>query len=357
MQNRKYLYSTLFFLLMGCQLLAQMLHTRDFQINAANPMYRFTSLIHASNGYIYAGTTHGLYRFDGETFEKTEWANRLITDSVTCLMEDHTHTIWAGFQNGVLARIIKGKLEEVQMEEGHPAKPVTCMLQDKQNQIWFGTNGEGIYVIRNNRQFLVNDENGLNDGHIHALCVTDDGDILATTDQGISICRTSGKSIHVKNYGPQQGLPDYLATSICPAGNNRYWIGFQDNGVCLFDHNSEHCSVPAFSSNWSFGNVNDLSITRQYLWIATSETGLLKYDLNKQAIQKTSPALKSFNSVQNLLQDAEGNLWFSSGNKSLIHTFGETLEMIPAIDKSLFPQVHALSIDAGNGLWLNEDRA
>ena len=38
----------------------------------------------------------------------------------------------------------------------------------------------------------MNDENGLNDGHIHALCVTDDGDILVTTDQGISTCRTSG---------------------------------------------------------------------------------------------------------------------------------------------------------------------
>ncbi|MFM2359201.1 MAG: hypothetical protein RLY16_1194 [Bacteroidota bacterium] len=330
---------------------------KSFQIDPTNPLHKITCVTQSSDGYFYTGTTHGLYRFDGIVFEKILSTPEINSDSITAIFEDKSKQLWIGYHNGVIARKIHNQIVPYNMEEGHPAKAITCITQDKVNNIWWGTNGEGIYYIHNNRQYLINEAEGLNDLNIHSLCITDDGDILAATDQGINICRITDKSKTVTALTPKNGLPDYLVTAIIPAGNNQFWIGLQDKGICQFDHNTEKFTQPETVSNWTNGQINSLALTRQYLWIATSESGLLQYDLFEKKIK--TPAFGQFTTINTgqLLHDKEGNLWFSNNFNTLVHTYGETIRMLPAYPKDQYHTIHCIAVDQNNQIWTNTDKA
>lgn len=167
---------------------AQPAGTRSFPLVDDNKPFKINGLLKSRDGYIYAGTTRGLYKFDGVHFIVVPFSKAPAKDTVTALFEDKSGTMWLGFKNGHLAKKINGEFQYIEPEEGTPRAAINCFIQDSRNNIWFGTNGEGLYYFNNNRLYLIDEEEGLSDKHIHALAVTPEGFVLAATDQGINIC-------------------------------------------------------------------------------------------------------------------------------------------------------------------------
>ena len=218
--------------------MAQQLGYKSFKLLQDNQPFKINTLFKTGDGYIYAGTTNGLYSFDGINFKKISFSKSAIRDTVTAIFEDNTQQLWAGFKSGRIAKKINGRLEYLQVEEGDPGVAITSFIQDKKNNIWFATNGEGIYYFNNNHLYLIDTANGLSDLHVRTLALTTNGDVLAATDQGVNICRLADNKVTVQVIGPKNGLPDYYVTAITPAGNNSFWIGMQEKGFCLYDHNT-----------------------------------------------------------------------------------------------------------------------
>ncbi|HSN60363.1 MAG TPA: two-component regulator propeller domain-containing protein, partial [Ferruginibacter sp.] len=175
-----------------------------------NKQVRINTLFKTVDGYIYAGTENGLYKFDGENFRKIYFINKDYNDTVTALFQDHQKKIWVGFLNGRLAHVINGQLVYYNPEEGSPQKKITAILEDKENNIWYASYGEGVYYIRNNKHYLVNSEDGLSDLNISSLALTAQGDMLAASDQGMNIITIKNDKKVVSVIGPAHGLPDYI---------------------------------------------------------------------------------------------------------------------------------------------------
>lgn len=218
---------TAFVIVLFCLLktTAQLSGYKSFKLLEDNRPFKINTLIKSNEGYIYAGTTNGLYTFDGKNFKQINFESSAGKDTVTAILQDNNKQVWVGFKNGKLAKKINDKLRYFEPEEGTPKVAITAFLQDKQNNIWFATNGEGIYYFSNNHLYLINEDEGLSDKYIHALALADNGDVLAATDQGINICRvvsSSKKTVEV--IGPKNGLPDYYITAISPAGNNTFGL-------------------------------------------------------------------------------------------------------------------------------------
>lgn len=265
-------------LIQGIQ--AQELGFKTFNLTEDNHAVKIYTIYKTDEGLIFAGTSNGLYSFDGINFKKINFLKPGIKDTVTAIFQDNTRQLWVGFKNGRIAKKINGKLAYFEPEEGSPKVAITAFLQDNQNNIWFATNGEGIYHFKNNRLYLIDLSNGLSDLHIHALVQSDNGDILAATDDGINICKINNEKINVEVINPKKGLPDYYVTAITPAGKNKYWIGLQDKGFCLYDHTIGTISVPAANSKWNYGQINAMLVSRNILWIGTEEYGLLRQEGN-----------------------------------------------------------------------------
>ncbi len=332
-------------------LYAQQPGFRSFNLTVNNHPVKINTIYKTDQGYILAGTTDGLYAYDGISFKKINFSKTGTRDTVTALFQDNKRQLWVGFKNGRIAKKINSTLEYIEPEEGSPGAAITCFLQDKENNIWIATNGEGIYHFENNRLYLVDDANGLSDLHIHSLIQAANGDILAATDAGINICKKINGKIKVSVIGPEEGLPDYYVTSMADAGNNSFWIGLQEKGFCLYNHSNGKISVPAADSAWKYGQVNALLVSQKALWISTEEDGLLWKANYDKPVQSYSGKQELGNKATNLLQDDEGNIWVNT-TTALIATSGNQLQLVPLYDKNAFESVRALLYDDRDNFWI-----
>jgi ligand-binding sensor domain-containing protein len=331
---------------------AQELGFKSFNLVENNHPVKINTIYKTDEGYILAGTTDGLYSFDGINFKKINFSKTAIKDTVTAIFQDNTRQLWVGFKNGHIAKKPNAKLEYFEPEEGTPHAAITAFLQDKQNNIWFATNGEGIYHFSNNHLYLIDAGNGLSDLHIHSLVQATNGDILAATDEGINICKTINGKIKVDVIGPKNGLPDYYVTAITPAGKNTYWIGLQEKGFCLYDHDNGKITVPASNSGWKYGQINALLVSQNALWIGTEENGLLRQNAIDQPALPYNSKTSSANKVTDLLQDNEGNIWTNTSS-ALTATAGNQLQLLPVYDNAVFETIHAMLCDYQNNFWIS----
>ena len=338
----------------GLNAIAQWPGYKVFPLNEDNRAIKINTLFKSNEGYIYTGTTNGLYKFDGTRFSKIYFENKDYADTVTAVFQDKSNKYWIGFNNGRIAHIINGKLVYYNPEEGTPVKKITSFLQDKENNIWFSTAGEGIYYIKGKRIFLLNETNGLNDLNITTISLTPNGDVLAATDQGLNCINISGNKKNIALTGPEQGLPDYIVTALERGENNQLWVGMQDKGFCLYDHETKKISVPAAAFNWSFGQVNALLAEKEILWIATQQNGLLKYDI-KHGLLTPVKEVGNILNIKNLLKDNQGNIWLSSPTHGLVRTPGETIKLIPLPDPPVFEHIHAILCDNQGNIWVNDE--
>lgn len=326
---------------------------KTFSLTEDSRSFKINCLYKSREGYIYAGSTNGLYLFDGIRFRKITISGTESRDTVTAIFEDTKKQLWAGFKNGKIAKGTNAALSFIDPEEGLPKVAITAFLQDKQGNTWFATNGEGIYFFNNNHLYLVNEEEGLSDKYIHALVLATNGDVLAASDQGINICKVSGTKKTVEVIGPKNGLPDYYITSISAAGNNTFWIGMQEKGFCLYDHTKKSITIPPAAVNWSGGQVNAVLSAANNVWIATAEKGLLQLN-NFNASLQTGAIASSENNISNLVQDNEGNIWMSSA-ASLLSTAAGKLQLLPLYDKATYETIHTILSDYENNIWAGTD--
>ncbi len=324
---------------------------KSFLLEDDNRPFKINCLSKGPEGYIYAGTTNGLYIFDGSSFRKIKISDADIKDTVTAVFHDNKHQLWAGFKNGKIAKRVNGVLEYINPEEGLPKVAITAFIQDKQNNLWFATNGEGIYYFYNNHLYLINEQEGLSDKSIHALALASNGDVLAATDQGINICTVSGTKKTVKTIGPKNGLPDYYITSISAAGNNNFWIGMQEKGFCLYNHNTQSITVPPAANTWNAGQVNAVLCTGNNCWVATQEKGLFRLPSFNAALVAAETAE---NNISNLLPDNEGNIWMNSST-ALLGTAADKLQLLPLYDKATYETIHTITCDHANNTWAGTD--
>jgi ligand-binding sensor domain-containing protein len=334
-------------------LFAQVPGYKNFVLDDENKRVRINTIYKTKEGYIYAGTVNGLYKFDGENFRKIYFLNKDYTEPVTAIFQDHLKKIWVGFLNGRLAHVVNGQLIYYNPEEGTPQKKITAILEDKENNIWYASYGEGLYYIKNNKQYLIDAEDGLSDVNVSSIAVTQQGDILAATDQGINICSIRNGKKNVQLLGPSQGLPDYIVTKITDAGNNRFWIALQEKGCCLYDHNSKKITIPAFSKEWKNGQVNDLLQDGNCLWIATQEWGVFQYFVKTE---KTVSVAAS-NNISQLLQDNQGNIWMVGAENGLTRSPGNAVQLYHLYPPSFFEIIHAILYDSKGNIWINIDQA
>ena len=350
------LLRTVLLILFTCMLLpgvnAQELGARSFNLAENNHPVKINTIYKNNQGYIFVGTTAGLYSFDGINFKKINFTRQGVKDTVTAIFQDHTNQLWVGFKNGKIAKKINSKLEYFEPEEGTPSVAITAFLQDKEKNIWFATNGEGIYHFSNDHLYLIDSANGLSDLHIHSLVQADNGDMLAATDAGINVCKTVNGKVKVTTIGPREGLPDYYVTAITAAGKNVFWIGLQEKGFCLYDHNSGSITVPSADSNWKYGQVNALLVSQRSLWIGTEENGLIQKNGFDQPALPYNKQPVSGSKVTDLLQDNEGNIW-SNTSTELKANSGNQLRLLPVYDKSVFENIRALLCDHEGSYWIN----
>ena len=179
------------------------------------------------------------------------------------------------------ARLIKNHFTNPHQEA---ADNVHCGLQDKAGNLWFGTTGDGVY-------------------------------------------RYDGKSF--TNFTMKDGLDTNQILSILEDNSGHIWFGSR-NGICRFD-GKKIVKVPLPAINYNFYSSvlsNNIPSEKNAVWsIMQDKKGTIWFGTDKgvycfdgKTFTRFLDNVNIFNkggltlkSVQHMLEDTKGNIWFASG--------------------------------------------
>src|SRR5215831_3115002 len=267
------------------------------------------------DGYIWIGTSAGLWRFDGVRFDRWNPPNgeQLTSPRINSLLGGTDGSLWIGTANG-LSHWQNNHLTNFVGEHGI----VPSLIQAHDGRIWFvlddpaGAAGRLCEVVGANIQCHGKEE-GLPAFNYDQLAQDAQGNFwIGTVDAPTGIVHWPAASSRV--YVTPE-LRSQAIEAISAGPDRSLWVGTKSSGHALGLHHLTRDSWKPFVANnfdSSTLNVNGLLFDRQKaLWVGTNGAGLFRiYD---GAVQHFGAAEGlSGNEVLRIFEDREGNVWVST---------------------------------------------
>jgi len=251
-----------------------------------SPLPPLKSLAQTDDGFLWLGTTQGLYRFDGLRF--TAWTalpgEALPGKAIESLTPSAAGGLWIGTSGGI-SRLHKGHLVNYNASSGVPDGPIVALSEDRSGRLWAGN-------VRSRTS---------------GLLLLDHGAVTA--------------------FGVSDGLPTPQVISLFQERAGILWVGTL-GGFCRFENNpTRHCVVENAQSAQLAGfktiagslrntGSSIKSVLRDRdgaLWFGTLGQGLYRAS-GDHIEQFTRRDGLSSDVVEALTEDREGNLWIGTAN-------------------------------------------
>ncbi len=323
---------------------------QEYFLLRKNDALQINKILQEEKGYMWFGTSKGLYSFDGNNQERYTAKDGLDHDVVTALAEDSLGRIWIGYENGKLGFIQNSRVELFSPDEGHASKPVSDILFDKRGNLWFSTFNDGLYYFASNRLYRVDEEEGMPDLYIYDLAEDSLGNIWVGTDGGAAICSLNGTKVSIDVIDYDDGLPDNIIKKIIPLDKHTVLMATEDAGIIRYD-SKLRLHTPLVEHPWTFGPVNDFLLKDKKIWIGCPQNGVLVYDIQtgREHMHKSNE-VEHLGSIRTLALDQQGNIWI--GTKSgLSRTAGDGLQFLEPTEPGRSSNILAVTVDRRNNIW------
>lgn len=221
--------------------------------------------------------------------------------------------------------------------QGVASGNITAELQDRDGNLWFSTGGEGVYRFDGTSFTNFTTKDGLCDNHTSTIIQVKDGNILIGTKAGI--CTYDGKSF--SSYFETDSLKNLRITTLLEDRDGHIWFGALNSGVYRFDGKNVMNFLNKDDHPFNLGNHYQL--------------------------------------IMDILQDQNGNLWFSSWNGGGVWRYdgnsfinflpskeyyqsnedGRTIDSTPIVEKQVSlsqnniqdDMIFSISEDKNGNLW------
>jgi signal transduction histidine kinase/ligand-binding sensor domain-containing protein len=304
------LFSSAVFGLDPYQSLGQLHHTSWTARDGLNGSVQ--ALAQTADGYLWIGTTDGLYRFDGLSFDRYQpERSALPSSSVSALLALPHGGLWIGYDRGGATFLKDGTATNYSQNEGFPVSTVRCFAEDWDGTIWAAVMG-GFTRLEGQHWHRVRSERNYPDKSAWTLLVDRQGTLWVAS--GTRILYLSRGEKRFRDMGLETGRVTAMTQG--PDGT-------------LFVADSDRKAPLAFRSPLDRGNgpLPTIGIQAQRIlfdrdgamWMA--ETGLARVSFPKRKpgrqIFETSPRAErltedqglSDNDVHAMMEDREGNIW------------------------------------------------
>jgi ligand-binding sensor domain-containing protein/signal transduction histidine kinase len=276
--------------------------------------------------YLWIGTTGGLLRFDGARFVLYNRENTpaFADNNIFCLMVSRDNTLWIGTEGGGLIRYRDGAFRAFSMADGLTNSFVRTVHQDHTGQIWIGTDS-GLFRISGDRVERVDDSGPLPLLAVHAIYEDRLGGLWVG---GSKLLRLQGnEAIEFRLKGNASGN---RVKSIFQTEDKIIWVGTV-SGL--------HRLAPT-SVTPQFERVPEVNATVRLLrqtsdgtlWIGTIGHGLYTYR-DGHFLKMTAPEKLPSNTVLNLLEDVERNIWVGT-QAGMLRLSNTPVRTVPLPDAS-----------------------
>ncbi|MFC2125040.1 two-component regulator propeller domain-containing protein [Bacteroidota bacterium] len=290
-------------------------------------------------GYLWIGTSKGLYRYNGLDFDEIELQTGYDTEKVNCLFIDSHNTLWIGRSGGItgydgttINEFDTGGEEQVQ---------ITNINEDIKGDIWFSSGSGKLY--KTDSEGKIHAVNSFSE-EVSSLAVDREGNILFGT--------ANGRIIRADN-------DEYVG--LCQLDNIS-----AINSICVLPHNGILIGTSHGLYEWISGSglkqpelvpgsenlqINQITFSdTDSLWIGAN-SGLYQLTGNK-IIEIDKKQGFGIPDARTVFSDREGNLWIGTGTYGLFRHYGRRFLFL---NKGRRPEsriTRFINRDSGGRLWI-----
>lgn len=268
-------------------------------------------ILSTSDGYIWVGGYAGLMKYDGVSFERQDSTTGLT--NANALLEDEKKRIWVGTNdNGILVYDNGVTTHKYTYLDGLKSSTMRSLAESIDGSVYAGSTNGISYVDSDMKLHLV-DDSMLSDTYIMKLCSDKDGRIYGCNRVGEVFCIENGEII---SYFSSDDLGIEMITTI--------FVDPYTQGYLYYGTTSDKLYYGRFGSKGmglkriSVSPANDISwITEaaDRIWVMSgSVVGYL--DQKNRYITLNNLPLTSL--IGSMIEDYEGNLWFSSTRQGIM---------------------------------------
>jgi ligand-binding sensor domain-containing protein/serine phosphatase RsbU (regulator of sigma subunit) len=275
------------------------------------------SIVQDDNGYLWVGTSNGLFKYSGFTFQyftkKDSLSDNFITSSI-----NYNGSVWFGHRTGQLTTYsnsiftpINTSIKEISSISGFAI--------DKANALWISTYSSGLLKVGDKqslKQFKFLDESVT----IHTFQFVTENTFLIGSDDGVRYCKynASGDIVVIKYL---VDIPKVKIASIVKAPKeNDFYVAAEDKGIFQLTVSNNYISSKTLVDEKTLnGNLitHLLVDNHQRLWASTFGGGLIKILFEEDRNAKEHVAISFMlnepaSNIKCLYQDRDENIWIGN---------------------------------------------
>jgi ligand-binding sensor domain-containing protein len=353
--SRIYLFILVFFQLLIQSVSGQQAFLKTMLTSKDLDNAKILSIYQDKSNLVWIGTESGLYTYNGLTTTLLEFDDSLQI-AVSSIYEDSNGYLWVGTQTGEVYKLKNAFSKSIDQYFKITSSKISAIIENDKGELWIGTYGDGLFHFEGDTIKQLNTSNGLSDDYIYTLIKKDLNKIWAGTDNGISICSKVEGKIEIEHLSVEDGLPDFIVKTMALDKDGNIWIGMHDKGICYYSFKQMDFIIPQSFMNWGNGPVEQLLVANQTLWIGSSHSGILQYDIAKGILRKNiSLNNNDKDKIHSFLNDREGNIWLAT-HEELIRTSSMQISHYKEINNIPITNIHAILADKTDHIWLANDR-
>ncbi len=279
-----------------------------YSSNNGLPCGEANDIAQTNDGVLWIGTYAGLYRYNGREFR---WVDDYESvKNVNCLYVDEEGRLWIGTNDNGLSIVIREKVVNVLDESsGLPSDSVRCVIRATDGYYYVGTTASLQVLVMNNGLKAVNTLEAVNyadsitaDRHGHVAAVCSDGE-LALLQAGELQAATR----------LQNGDESFNCCAFAPTGV--LMVGTSTNHIYCYDVSKNDFNLLTVMTCEDVDHINNLNYINDGTLFISTDSGVSYLDRSGYHRVNTN---EFNNSIDNMLYDYQGNLWFTSSRLGLL---------------------------------------
>ena len=279
-----------------------------YSSNNGLPCGEANDIAQTNDGVLWIGTYAGLYRYNGREFRWVD--NYESVKNVNCLYVDEEGRLWIGTNDNGLSIVIREKVVNVlDQSSGLPSNSVRNIVRASDGYYYVGTTGSMQILVMNNGLKAANT--------LEEITYTDS--ITADLTGHVATIASDGKLFLMKGgeIVSALALPDQQELFNCCAfaPNGTLMVGTSNNHIYSYDISSDDLKELDVITCDDVNSINNLNYLEDGTLFISTDNGISYIDEGGYHLLNTNDFN---NSIDNMLYDYQGNLWFTSSRLGLL---------------------------------------